>query len=595
MRRVIIWEYPLAMRDLPFCAALASALVIFPTLGTVSADSPTQAPVGRPAPPVAVDFRVVADDGQPVLDLKREDVVLKIGGRAREIRALELIQSAAGPRPFATNTLVDAGQDVLLVLDEDSIAPGREQPVREALGHLLAGLSTSDRVGLFRVSASGGNISQTPRGGIDEVLAGLSSRSQGVETSADIACRTRVTLETLKGVFEGVAIDEPSTLVFFSAGLAAPSADPTQLRTSSGVCQQVRLEDFQDFAKVAHASRANVYVVQLLDGMNLAGSAAPDYMAVGVESLAGAAGGEVVRVTGSGKNSMTRLAHEVSTYYLATFEPEASERDGARRRVELRVAREGVRVRARPELAMPKTNARAGKGPSPRDMLRLPTIYRDLPLRAAAYASRNAGDSQVKVVVLFESIEPSVALTSATIGAFDEKGRLKAQWTAEATDLKQAPAMAALAVPAGSYRLRVAATDASGRAGTVDEQIQASLTRAGSLQLSALVLGVSQNRAFAPRLQFGAEPVAIGYFELYGTAPNASVSAQLELAQTGNRPALASVPATIEQAPGGNLRIAYGALSIETLPPGDFVLRAIVSVNDERVGQLTRMLRKAQR
>jgi hypothetical protein len=43
-------------------------------------------------PPVAIDFRAALDDGRPVLDLKREDVTLKVNGKPREIRSLQLVQ-----------------------------------------------------------------------------------------------------------------------------------------------------------------------------------------------------------------------------------------------------------------------------------------------------------------------------------------------------------------------------------------------------------------------------------------------------------------------------------------------------------------------
>jgi hypothetical protein len=60
-------------------AALVSALVMLPATGKVLANLSNQAPAGNPAPAVAIDFRVVANDGQPILDLKREDVALKVG------------------------------------------------------------------------------------------------------------------------------------------------------------------------------------------------------------------------------------------------------------------------------------------------------------------------------------------------------------------------------------------------------------------------------------------------------------------------------------------------------------------------------------
>jgi hypothetical protein len=577
----------LAVVSIGVGAAVAAGLAAGPA-------SPGQAEKAVPA--MAVEFRAVAEDGSPVLDLKPQDVVLKVGGRAREIQSLALVHLDGGPPPFVTNTLSEAGQDVLLVLDEDSIAPGREPPVRDAVGQLLAGLSPRDRVGLVKISAVAGNVSSIPRGGIEEVLAGFASRAGSGETTDDVACRTQITLQALAGLFEDMLPDQPTTVVVFSAGMAAASAQAEQMRASSGFCGEVRLRHFQAFASAALGARASFYVVHLLDGQALAASASTDYMAAGVESLAGAGSGTLLRVAGDGQGKMTRLAREISAYYQATFEPEAAERDGSRRRLEVQVSRAGLRVRAQPEIRIPKVAARpAPKGPSPREMMRLPTAYRDLPLRASAYPSLNAGDKKVKVVVLFEPVEPAAGVASAMIGLFDARGKLVAQWTSQGSDLTQTPFRAALVVPPGNYRLRLAAIDRSGRSGSVEDDVRAAVTGAGSLTVSALVLGVSENRAFSPRLQFGAEPVAIGYFEIYGAARDASVTASLELAPAADAPALVSVPVTIERAPGGDLRIAYGVIPIETLQAADFVVRAIVVVDGQPSGRITRILRKAGR
>ncbi len=56
-------------------------------------------------------------------------------------------------------------------------------------------------------------------------------------------------------------------------------------------------------------------------------------------------------------------------------------------------------------------------------MLRTQTPYADLPLRAAGHTSRLPGSDEIKVVALFEALDPSVALTAASIGLFDEKTR----------------------------------------------------------------------------------------------------------------------------------------------------------------------------
>ena len=205
----------------------------------------------------------------------------------------------------------------------------------------------------------------------------------------------------------------------------------------------------------------------------------------------------------------------------------------------------------------------------------------------------------MKIVAIAETLEPSVKLTSAAVGVFDDTGRYIGRWTASAGDLDRSPLMAAMIAPAGRCRLRVAAIDASGRRGTADYELDAEITRAGALTLSSIVLGLSRDGGFIPKLQFGAEPVALAHIEIYGGSPGARVSAMLEVATTLNGAAMFTVPLAIEPGdPGGNDAphyLASGAVPIGALPPGDFVVRAIVGIDGQPTGRVVRTLRKAAR
>jgi len=154
--------------------------------------------------------------------------------------------------------------------------------------------------------------------------------------------------------------------------------------------------------------------------------------------------------------------------------------------------------------------------------------------------------------------------------------------------------MAALVAPPGAYRLRVVANDASGRGGTVDDEIRVELGRAGSLKLSALALAAPQGRSFSPALEFHTEPAAVGYLEIYGVPKTASVSVAFEMTAADDGRAVATTPAAVHAASDAeDVRIAVGAIA--SLPPGDFVVRALVSLDGQTVGAAVRTLRKADR
>jgi hypothetical protein len=96
-----------------------------------------------------------------------------------------------------------------------------------------------------------------------------------------------------------------------------------------------------------------------------------------------------------------------------------------------------------------------------------------------------------------------------------------------------------------------------------------------------------------PKLVFGSDQAAVAYFEIYGRAPKSdSVTVRLEIADAPEGRALTTaVPRVVAQ--GDDRRLALGALPIAALPPGDYVVRAIVSVDGRPVGRLTRTLRKS--
>jgi hypothetical protein len=236
-----------------------------------------------------------------------------------------------------------------------------------------------------------------------------------------------------------------------------------------------------------------------------------------------------------------------------------------------------------------------GKSPAltPQAMLRDGKPYRDLPLRTLALVSPQPGDTKLKVVAIVEPLDQSVVIESAAFGLIDQRGRLVAQWTSNARELASVPVLSAGLAAPGKYRLRAAAIDATGRRGAADYDLTAEPVTADGLALSAMALGVMFDRNFVSKLQFINEPTAAGYFEIFGTPPPGTLSMALELATTVDGPALVRVPGTIVNTAAIDRRRATGVVPVGTLKPGDYVVRAVVSLDGRPIGQLTRILRKA--
>jgi len=580
---------------------LPSALVVLALTQAAAAQSP------KASAAVKIDFRALTEEGQQVSDLKTDEIILKVNGKPRQIQSLGVFHATAAdpstggsalPPPYATNTVGKNGRVIHALIDDDSITPGREGQLKEAIRLLVSELAPGDMLGVLTTQGQINLRPSTDLARIQHVVDGMTGRSPSSETDSDAQCRTTRVLAAL-GSMLALTGGTPTTIVVFSGGLTPPAQkiidmtrrqNPTAATgatASNDVCP-VRVEDFENIGILASSARADLYLLHMTEAMANRSSTQD----AGFESLAGVTGAEFARLTASPQAAISRLLRETASYYTATFDPDPSERNGGTFRVDLKSTRDKVKLRTRPAVEIRKDIARAAA--SPKDMLRTQTVYTDLPLRAAGHTSRTPGSDEVTVVALFEGLDPSVALTAASVGLFDEKNTLKKQWTAQAADLTKRPVMAALSAAAGTYRVRVAALDASGRAGTTDYELKVEVPRADPLKLSTLVLGVQQQGAgFVPRLDFTDEPVAIGLVEIYGVPKGGTVTVDLDVVSTPEGSALATAQTSVNQGKTDDTRVAFGGFNIGGLPAGNYLMRAVVSLDGKPVGKVVRTLRKS--
>jgi VWFA-related protein len=570
----------------------------------------------RPNSPVTelVDFLAVTDDGLPVTDLGPSDVTFKVDGRVRPIASLHFVELARpapmdrgtdlGPPlavPYGSNRLEDLGRIVMIAFDRESIRPGRERPARDAALRFLSRLSPRDHVGVTTLPEVVVEPT-TDHAQVREALLHVTGLSPQQRTPSESACRARLVLNTLAGMLQSMAGAEgPKTVALISTGLAPPTRD-APMTGAPGQCE-IRSVYFDEVGAAAGAARAHFYIIQPNDdAVDSADTASvdrsvsrfrsgDDYLN-GLQHLAGVTGGQLYRLSAVDPQAVfTRVSRESSAYYVIAFAPEPGDRNGLPHRIEVKVARERIAVRAQPQF----TIAKLDQGDiTPQKMLREARAFHDLPLRATAYASLNPGDSRLKIIAVAEPVDPSITFDSAAAGLYDTKGKLIAQWTADKEELTPRPLIAALAANPGAYRLRVAAIDSTGRRGTVDYHFRAELEPAGPLRLSAIALGVARPN-FRPRLQFGNESAGVGYFEIYGTPYRASeLTAKIEIASITEGPALVASAATLRQPDDEARRIAIAPLAIGSLPPGDYLVRAIVSINGRPAATVSRTLRKVE-
>ena len=463
------------------------------TVGLGAVKTPQTEPFRAAVDLVRLDFLALAQDGQPVADLSAADVTLKIDGRPRDIRSFQyrpprpVVRVVSGararageavPSPFGTNALDDSGRMVVIILETDSIRANVAQQATSAAAEFVAGLSPRDWVGLVTMPYGGVLVEPTrAHERVLKVLPTITGQASQQTTDSAKGCRTRDTLTALADHLTGLAhIEGPKTIIFVSSGMLLPRRD-APMTGAPGPCE-IRSVHYDAVGTAASLARANVYVVKpddfVIDSAKNAFAdptasrfRSSDEELAGIESLAGVTNGVLLRLTPSDRSAFVRIARESAGYYLIGFEPRPNERNGAYHRVEFDVARAGTKVKALPNLMIAKAD---GKRPAltPQAMLRDGKAYPDLPLRVVGLSSPNPGDAKLTVVALVEPLDRAVTFESVAFGLIDARGRLVAQWTANARELGSLPVMSAGLASPGRYRLRVAAIDTAGRRGSAD-------------------------------------------------------------------------------------------------------------------------------
>lgn len=541
----------------------------------------------KDAASLTVDFLVTAQDGQHVTGLTPAEISLKVGGRERVIRRLEEINLESGSSPSAAaattpgfalpspygatlRTADGRGRSIMLVVDEGTLF-GMEQVLRDAVAKLVASLSPADRLGVTSTRADGINVPftthhQTVRAAVDAMSLG---RGNAFLCVGGLARQALSLSQLLPG-------GRASTVALLSRGGGVGNPQGPGAVIGSGECM-IRPDELRPIADAISSTQINYHAFHI-GAAGISGT---------LDNFAGATGAESSVLSFADASALARVVHAAAQFYRATIAADATSRDRLER-VELRVARPGVHVDGPSHLSLepvkrPVVDAAA--------LLRGEARRGDLPMRVSAFASKNEGARPAKLLVVVEPEEPDTKLAEAIVSLVASTGEVAGQWTARPNDLSRLPLMAALPVMPGTYRVRVAAVDERGRAGLAEYTTE-TLQGSGDVKMSGLVLGVSPNGEFTPKLLFRDEPAAVAYLEVYHARPSADVDVTLELASTLDGPAFRTIPAQIS---AGQTQTAIAQIPLSALPPGDTLIRATVTVDGTPAGRTVRTLRKSAR
>jgi len=546
-------------------------------LGHLAVESTVFAQNVRPA---RIEFLVLSTDGQPITDLRPDEVVVTVDGEPRTIESLRLARldeptsdPDAVPPPFGTNDQ-GAGRTIVFAVASSFVESPAGKVASDAIDRFLDQLSPGDRIGLVTIPESVVSVNPTTDvAAVRAALPGLvSAASVSPEAAAIESCAPRTVLQSLGGVISGFrALEGPKALVMMASSL--PS--------SQGLCYLA--DDYDQLADELAAEEVHLYVVQV--------SSSASALDQGLEAVAQLAGRTVVLpVTPTSTDALGAIAVQTSAYYVATLEGRDADRGGGVHALDVRVTREGVVTRAHAAMSVPSA-AVVGRAPSVPEMLKAPTRYPALPLRVATFASRGP-EGRVRMLVVAGPVDPSAELTTGAVGLIDQTGSMR-QVTLNENQLSASPIVVVLETEPGDFRLRFAATAEDGTYGAADVPVAARLTPIAPYTLSGLVLGVVSSGAFVPALQFGDEPVAYAYFELYGQVAS-GLSAVAELASSPSGEAMATYNLAGSRTPEPDKITLMAEIPTADLEPGDYVVRVVVSVEGQPDATLMRTLRKVR-
>ena len=400
--------------------------------------------------------------------------------------------------------------------------------------------------------------------------------------------KTRDLLDTLGALANAMAsIDGPKSLVLVSEGL---------------ISDQHTIDQLRQFAAAAERGRVTFYALNLTGWIADAGSrydmttaSALDRRELldGTAQLTAVARGETFMISGTPHAALSRIDAELSGYYLLSFERDAKDRDGERQQIDVQVNQPGATVRTRREftislsapVARPAIDLRAAVG----ETLRWPVPTTELGIDLDTYATPVlTGPETLKTVIVASFATAGQPLSAVGYEIADAEGKTvadgfeSAALATESTAGDRRTYLAAVELPAGAYRIKLAGVTADGRRGSVEHEFEVSSGRLGALRLSDVILGETGGNGFRPTawLMPGAAtlPVAL---ELTGDSASAYSGAvlTLELAPAGRAP-LARVPLSMKPATDPRRQLAFATLAIGPLPTGLYTVTAVLEAAD---------------
>ncbi len=339
------------------------------------------------------------------------------------------------------------------------------------------------------------------REGKDFVIPGrvdLYVDNRAAEAYLKVRTRNRSTYAALERILKPLAASrDRKALVLVSEGFVYDPAEQGYRRVVEAARRANAAIYFVDTRGLANlpSSYTAEFGAQVDEKNMMAALADTTQDAEGAVSLSHDTGGFAVSDTNDLESGVTRIGRESSSYYLLGYSPGSVPRDGRFRRIEVKVRRPGVVVRARRGYFAPSdTVAADGSEPAkdhtdPEMQLGLDSssALDAIPLRLTAYVLENVSNDHARVLVAVDADVSKVdfkEVEGKQLGSLDTLAVVARRETSEfyrkdqKVDLERRPGPASgpswytmvreFELPAGGFQTKLVVRDpASRRLGTV--------------------------------------------------------------------------------------------------------------------------------
>jgi len=588
-----------------------------------------------------VDASVVDDTGRAIDDLKSEDFHVTIDGQPRNVLFARFTGSTAEASPEAPAAAANpsfknggtTGRALAVIVDLDSIRAGSERSLLETAAELVDRLRPVDAAALVPLPGSAidltrdrTRVSDAIRGlrgtshrpfyrhtfTLEEALAFERDDRRVIGEVTERECRPeagreaaglpplcppelrRDTLDRLmqerlhiQMVLMAVAdvakrlgtVRAPSSIVLISAGVGF---EPQSLAR------------FQELERAIRNAGVGIVTVQLdqpeVDASSSRAIEATFYSTgereSGLANIATMSGGVFYPAVARAKGIFDRLRAQITQAYELAIEPQGNDLDGKPHEIKVTTTRKAdVRARKYVVAVTPPSDPSAYLA----NLIAQPVDIGDLPIAIAAHTVRGDEPATLKVMIRADighgaSTTAPVRYQAVVIGASGNAGV-----NVTGTAASDGRVVITTQLAPGRYRVRFAAIEGSGRAGTLEVPIVAGLRSVAGFQLGDLIVGTVSGQTLEPSIYAPAGNPVIPTLEMTtaDSARFATTSVGFELRR--GDVIVGTSAGRLEQTQYDRQQIARGSVPTAELAPGEYTLSAVINVDGQPQGRVSRI------